>query len=128
MRRWSLAWLALALACSLSMGAEAAQRGSKRPGAHAAAPARAALASPAAKPARQVALRRPGLIRVGFAPPRGRGTGFVLPRERHAPAPARMSWTQGLPPAAGIQANECPDGTMATLARGHEDIVRCMPI
>ena len=39
-----------------------------------------------------------------------------------------MNWTQGLSPAAGIQANECPDGTMATLARGHEDITRCMPI
>ncbi|RYJ03609.1 MAG: hypothetical protein EON47_03475 [Acetobacteraceae bacterium] len=40
----------------------------------------------------------------------------------------RMNWTQGLSPAAGIQANECPDGTMATLARGHDDITRCMPI
>ena len=39
-----------------------------------------------------------------------------------------MSWTRGLEPAAGIQANECPDGTMATPARGHENIVRCMPI
>jgi hypothetical protein len=37
-------------------------------------------------------------------------------------------WTRGLPPAAGVQANECPHGTMATLARGHDDIVRCMPI
>jgi hypothetical protein len=40
----------------------------------------------------------------------------------------RMSWAQGLPPAAGIQANACPDGTMAVLAQGHDDIVRCMPI
>lgn len=40
----------------------------------------------------------------------------------------RMVWTQGLSPAAGIQANECPDGTMATLAHGHDDIIRCMPI
>ncbi len=39
-----------------------------------------------------------------------------------------MSWTRGLAPAAGVQANECPDGTMATPARGHENIVRCMPI
>lgn len=39
-----------------------------------------------------------------------------------------MSWTRGLEPAAGIQAQECPDGTMATTARGHENIVRCMPI
>ena len=39
-----------------------------------------------------------------------------------------MSWTHGLPPAAGVQAESCPAGTMATLARGHDDIVRCMPI
>jgi len=41
---------------------------------------------------------------------------------------ASFGWTQGLAPAVGVQANECPDGTMATLARGHEDVVRCMPI
>lgn len=39
-----------------------------------------------------------------------------------------MSWTQGLPPAAGVQAQDCPAGTMATLAQGHDDVVRCMPI
>jgi hypothetical protein len=39
-----------------------------------------------------------------------------------------MNWTQGLSPAAGIQANDCPDGTMAIPARGHDDIIRCMPI
>jgi hypothetical protein len=37
-------------------------------------------------------------------------------------------WSQGLPPALGVQAQECPAGTMATLAEGHEDIVRCIPI
>jgi hypothetical protein len=37
-------------------------------------------------------------------------------------------WTQGLPPALGVQVEECPAGTMATLAEGHEDIVRCIPI
>lgn len=41
---------------------------------------------------------------------------------------ARFGWSHGLPPAAGIQANICPDGTLATLARGHDDVVRCMPI
>ena len=45
-----------------------------------------------------------------------------------APVRASFGWAQGLPPAAWVQANECPDGTMATLARGHEDVVRCMPI
>ena len=48
-----------------------------------------------------------------------RGSGLVK---------THFGWTQGLPPAAGVQANECPDGTLATLARGHEDVVRCMPI
>lgn len=43
-------------------------------------------------------------------------------------AKVQFGWTQGLPAAAGVQANECPDGTMATLARGHDDVVRCMPI
>lgn len=38
------------------------------------------------------------------------------------------AWARGLEPAANIQANECPAGTMATLARGHDDVVRCMPI
>lgn len=38
------------------------------------------------------------------------------------------AWARGLEPAANIQASECPAGTMATLARGHDDVVRCMPI
>ncbi len=46
---------------------------------------------------------------------------------RCASGPA-MSWTRGLEPAAGVQASICPDGTMATPARGHETIIRCMPI
>ena len=37
-------------------------------------------------------------------------------------------WSRGLAPAANVQANECPAGTMATLAHGHGDVVRCMPI
>jgi len=37
-------------------------------------------------------------------------------------------WTHGLPPALGVQAQECPSGTMATLAEGHDDIVRCIPV
>lgn len=38
------------------------------------------------------------------------------------------AWTHGLPPALGVQAQECPSGTMATLAEGHDDIVRCIPV
>ena len=48
---------------------------------------------------------------------------------RTACAPARSSvagWQSGLPRADYAQ-RDCPDGTLATLARGHEDVVRCMP-
>ena len=38
-----------------------------------------------------------------------------------------MRWSGGLAPAAGIQSS-CPDGTMATLAVGHENVVRCVPM
>lgn len=37
-------------------------------------------------------------------------------------------WAHGLPPALGVQARECPSGTMATLAEGHDDVVRCIPL
>ncbi len=36
-------------------------------------------------------------------------------------------WQSGLPPVDYAQ-RDCPAGTFATLARGHEDVVRCMPI
>jgi hypothetical protein len=38
-----------------------------------------------------------------------------------------MSWTGGLAPAAMSQAG-CPDGTIATMAIGHSDITRCVPL
>ncbi len=44
--------------------------------------------------------------------------------------PARSSvagWQAGLP-VANFTQRECPDGTFATLARGHDDVVRCMPL
>jgi hypothetical protein len=47
---------------------------------------------------------------------------------RCRPAGAALGWMHGLSPALGEQAAECPAGTMATLATGHEDVVRCMPI
>lgn len=40
---------------------------------------------------------------------------------------ASMRWTGGLAPAAMSQTN-CPDGTIATLAIGHSDITRCVPL
>ncbi len=39
-----------------------------------------------------------------------------------------VSWQAGLEPPTNAQAQSCPVGTMATLARGHSDIVRCMPL
>lgn len=38
-----------------------------------------------------------------------------------------MRWSGGLSPAAGNQSS-CPDGTMATMAVGHENVVRCVPM
>ena len=40
----------------------------------------------------------------------------------------RIAWQGGLTPAAGVQTADCPEGTMATLATGHTQVVRCMPI
>ncbi len=48
---------------------------------------------------------------------------------RNTCAPARSSvagWQSGLP-VANYSQRECPEGTFATLARGHDDVVRCMP-
>lgn len=43
-------------------------------------------------------------------------------------APQPMRWSQGLSPALNVQGSNCPVGTMATLATGHTNVVRCMPI
>ena len=40
---------------------------------------------------------------------------------------AAFRWTGGLAPAAMSQAG-CPDGTIATMALGHNDITRCVPL
>ncbi len=75
---------------------------------------------------RRVAFARavlPGPASCGRAARGGPGS-----RCRASAAAASRSWAQGLPPALHVQAQECPTGTMATLAEGHEDIVRCIPI
>lgn len=43
------------------------------------------------------------------------------------PRDSVAGWQSGLPVADNSQ-RSCPAGTFATLARGHDDIVRCMPI
>lgn len=117
MRIPMIALLGLALAGSPAL---AAKRPGPAAGRHAAA--KPALALPAMKGhARfQHALHRParGAAACGHHPCQG----AVLPLR------ASFTWAQGLPPAAWVQANDCPAGTLATLARGHEDVVRCMPI
>jgi hypothetical protein len=40
---------------------------------------------------------------------------------------ASFRWGGDLAPAAMTQAS-CPDGTIATMAIGHDDIVRCVPL
>jgi len=45
-----------------------------------------------------------------------------------APRTRTVSWQGGLEPATNAQAHACPSGTLATLALGHANIVRCMPL
>ncbi|MBC9179302.1 hypothetical protein IBL25_20375 [Roseomonas ludipueritiae] len=58
-----------------------------------------------------------------------RGAAPVLAQRSNMTARgARLtSWTAGLPAASGEQ-RDCPAGTMSTLARGHDDVIRCMPL
>ncbi len=79
---------------------------------------------------RRVAAIRPAVSPSGSAAcaPRARRGGVARCRGAGAQAVSWGGWAQGLPPALGVQAQECPAGTMATLAEGHDDIVRCIPI
>ena len=141
MRHLMLALAGLVFATAPMLAAEAAERSGGRQ--QRAQTARVQLVSHAvtARPvARSVAMRGRQAAVQRSAPMRGQGvvmrdqraasaaTGGCVARRGASCRSPRMNWTQGLSPAAGIQANECPDGTMATLARGHEDITRCMPI
>ena len=118
----------------LGLGLVAAPAGAAEKGGGSRPQARTA----SAKPQQAAMARRPQAVVHRSAPLRGQ---LGVSRDQRAASAAgacsakrggcrapRMSWTQGLPPAAGIQANACPDGTMAVLAQGHDDIVRCMPI
>jgi len=60
------------------------------------------------------------------------GNGRTAACERHDSrgrciGPRAVSWQGGLPAASNAQ-SDCPAGTMATLARGHTDVTRCMPL
>ncbi len=97
---------------ALSSVGSATSRQASRPMARAGSAAASRPAS--AKPVQL--LRQPKLQR----------TASRVPQARVA-APQRTSWQAGLPMASGEQ-RECPIGTMATLARGHDDVVRCLPL
>jgi hypothetical protein len=85
--------------------------------------ARASGQGVAALDARQASARY--LCPRGGQPQRGgrcRGEGAA-----YAGAAGGLRWQAGLPPAEHVQ-RECPSGTLATLAHGHTDVVRCMPL
>jgi hypothetical protein len=129
------------------------QRQVQMPGVQKAQPAKAtpAQAGRAAAPSRQQASRqpaarqqaalRPGDVRTSRSGLVVRGaSAATVSREaianctrrngRTSCAPARESiagWQAGLPSVTYAQ-RECPAGTFATLARGHDDVVRCMPL
>lgn len=92
-----------------------------------AAPARVAAARPAAqaRASRPAAAVRPAAAKPSQILRRGTAQRVIsrAPVARAAP----RSWQSGLPVASGEQ-RECPVGTMSTLARGHNDVVRCLPL
>jgi hypothetical protein len=80
-------------------------------------------AAPSRQQARAASTRRatlrPGDVRTSRSGVAMRGTA--------AARSGIAGWQAGLPRADYAQ-TECPDGTFATLARGHDDVVRCMPL
>jgi hypothetical protein len=110
-----------------------------KPVTRAAAPARAAAARAPllsrAEPARQAGRVTTGRQTAKASSPatrrlaaRGGQTRMVAEESQMTARGARLtSWTAGLPAASGEQ-RDCPVGTMSTLARGHDDVVRCMPL
>lgn len=95
------------------------------------AEARAAVVSMGAKTDRAFLLRRAVAVRPAAPSSACARRGPAAARCGGGAAVQPLSWrgwAQGLPPALGVQAQGCPAGTMATLAEGHDDIVRCIPI
>ncbi|MGK7864452.1 hypothetical protein [Falsiroseomonas sp. E2-1-a4] len=82
----------------------------------------------AARPARTQAVTRQAPVRRGDV--RTQRSSVVV-RGASAATISRGSgiagWQAGLP-AMTMTQRDCPVGTFATLARGHDDIVRCMPL
>jgi hypothetical protein len=101
-----------------------------------------AVRQAAASPSRDARGTRQGSARRAAASPRdARGTRQAATRAGNrqqaaancrgrncAPRTRTVSWQGGLEPATNAQAHACPTGTLATLAHGHSNIVRCMPL
>ncbi|HEV7266230.1 MAG TPA: hypothetical protein VGN83_15105 [Falsiroseomonas sp.] len=133
----------IALACSMP-AAEAARRDTNR-GEAASRPAQQAGKQARPQPTRPQASRRQGTRQQTARPRSARQTttqrralrrgdvrtsrSGVAARGASAATVSRgvAGWQRGLPVANYTQ-RECPDGTLATLARGHDDVVRCMPL
>jgi hypothetical protein len=81
----------------------------------------------------QAAAQRSGVFRTAAAAPAGvpRATGTCTRRDAQGrcvgTTATNTRWQGGLPPMTMAQ-QECPSGTVATLARGHANVVRCLPI
>ncbi|MFN6955711.1 MAG: hypothetical protein ACK4PG_13040 [Acetobacteraceae bacterium] len=81
----------------------------------------------------QAAAQRTGVFRSAAAAPAGmpRATGSCTRRDAQGrcirTTTSNTRWQGGLPPMTMAQ-QECPSGTVATLARGHANVVRCLPI
>lgn len=109
---------------------EAHSAGSKS--AKAGVPTRTAAARPAAQPQRGASRPSAASVRSAKAKPgqlmrRGSAQRTASRTPRAVAGPRLTSWQAGLPAATGEQ-RECPVGTMSTLARGHDDVVRCLPL
>lgn len=146
-----------AVAFSLTIAtAEAARRSDQATSGRSATASRATTAAPRpaiaatarmTRPTPAVATQRGRLIRTAYAAPAQSGRSVAASRhgrqaavaqcsrtsrgrgpQRCAASGGGLSWQAGLSPAAHVQTTDCPEGTMATLATGHTNVVRCMPI
>ncbi len=156
MRRILLALTVLAFTVPAAEAArrDDTRQQASRPAAQAAQPKAQASTRPQTRPARSAATRpstssvpaRPGDVRTssrglvvrGAAAATGSRDAMASCTRRNGrtvcgqarQAVSRDSvrgWQVGLLPADNAQ-RECPEGTFATLARGHDDVVRCMPM
>jgi hypothetical protein len=113
-------------------GKATVQRAARRTTARRAAPTRHRVRQQARSTSTRRAALRPGDVRTSRSGLVVRGaSAATVSRESMARSRSRgrsiAGWQAGLPRADFAQ-TECPDGTFATLARGHQDVVRCMPL